>query len=144
MSTRFAPPPAHGGDCRAFPTTGRYPLNLAQEGSSVVTDPQLSAGFPRTFSDSRLGVTRKLLVPLCVEALLGNSNARSLVRAALTSLQTMFPFTGDSAATRCGGTRCHRSTASDRLPVWGDVGRYSRNFMIDDFGRYQLSAPVHD
>ncbi len=127
-----------------FLTTGRYPLNLAQEGSSVVTDPQLSAGFPRTFSDNPLGVTGKLLVPLCVEALLGNSNARSLVRAALTSLQTMFPFTGDFAGYPLRWDPVSSFDWSDRLPVWGDVGRYSRNFMIDDSGRYQLSAPVHD
>lgn len=145
--TRVHAAAAHRG-VGHFLTNGRYPVNLLQEGSDLI-DPAAppAAGTPLAYGDNPLLNTGKLLIALAIESDVGSPTVTQWVDGALSSLRSLFPFSGPFAGYPLRRDPVSSHDWSDQpvgWPMFPPPARYSANFLLDDAGGYQLLAPTHD
>ncbi len=139
--------PAHRG-VGHFLTNGRYPVNMLQE-SSDLFDPAAppAAGTPLAEGDNPLLNTGKLLIALAIESDVGSPIVTQWIDGALSSLRSLFPFSGPFAGYPLRRDPVSSHDWSDQpvgWPMFPPPARYSANFLLDDAGQYQLLAPAHD
>jgi hypothetical protein len=118
-----------------FLSNGRFPVDLFQEYSDLYDSRVAPPPGPTAGGDNPLMNTGKLLIPLTVEARIGSAVAPALIDAALTSLTSLFPFSGEFAG-------CPMRADPVTAPNW--TAGYSADFLLDDKGGYTLPAPLHD